>query len=70
MPKIIVFADCRSSDATPRDLGTPTQLNEVENEENIADEIQAKLASIKGLDSFKFLLKNEAEMRPFFLRAI
>ena len=43
---IFLIADYRSSDETP--LDSETRLNEIDGENDIADEIQAKLASIKG----------------------
>ena len=44
-----MLVDYRSSDETPLDAENLTRLNEVKSEEDIADEIQAKLASIKGM---------------------
>ena len=45
----VFLTDYRTSDETLRDSETPTRLNEIDSEENIADEIQAKLASIQGI---------------------
>ena len=44
-----MLVDYRSSGETPLDAENLTRLNEVKSEEDIADEIQAKLASIKGM---------------------
>lgn len=40
--------DCRSSGETPRESENPMPFNESIGDENLADKIQAKLASIKG----------------------
>ena len=46
---IFIFVAYRSSDQTPRETQTPPPLYNSAENDDIADEIQAKLASIRGL---------------------
>ena len=50
-----ILVDSRSSGETPLDEENLTRLNEVNSEEDIADEIQAKLASIKGMKKINYV---------------